>query len=150
MRRAAGAHGVSGRVHLRSSVPLEVLLGRAEQADVGVCLSDPAWLNHRLTLSNKLFEYIAAGLPVVATSGTATGTLVERLGVGLTVAFGDRPALSAGIARMLGAREDPAFRERLAAAGRDLTWEREQDRLVETYRRLPSRRISRHVPRIAA
>ena len=147
VRRAAGAHGVSGRVHLRSSVPLEVLLGHTEQADVGVCLSDPAWLNHRLTLSNKLFEYIAAGLPVVATRGTATGTLVERLGVGLTVAFGDRPALSAGIARMIRAREDPAFRERVAAAGRDLNWEREQDRLVEAYRRLPSRRFSRHVPR---
>ena len=136
-------------MHFHPSVPLEVLLAHTRQADAGVCLSDPAWANHRVTLSNKLFEYIAAGLPVVATSGTAFGDLVERLAIGFTVPFGDRAALAAGVARALGAREDQPLRARLADAAGRLNWEHEQETLLAAYRRLPRRRSRRQPPRSA-
>ena len=149
LRAAAARAGAAERVHLRPSVPLEVLLAHTRQADVGVCLSDPRWENHRLTLSNKLFEYIAAGLPVVATAGTDFGALVEERGVGVTVPFSDAGALADGIARALAGHRDEALRERLAAAGAELTWEREQERLLDAYGLLRSRSRSRQAARSA-
>ena len=35
-------------------------------ADVGLSVFQPETINYRLTLTNKLFETIAAGVPVVA------------------------------------------------------------------------------------
>ncbi len=149
LRAAAAAALAGGRVHLRPSVPLEPLLAHTRQADVGVCLSDPAWANHRLTLANKVFEYIAAGLPVVATRGTAFGSLIERLGVGFTVPFGDTGALADGVRRALDARRDPDMRARLVDAAVRLNWEHEQQALLRAYRRLPIRRRSRQNARSA-
>ena len=45
------------------SVPLEELLAHTAQADVGVTLLQDTCQNHRLAPPNKLFEYIAAGIP---------------------------------------------------------------------------------------
>jgi glycosyltransferase involved in cell wall biosynthesis len=147
LRAAAARAGAAARVHLRPSVPLEVLLAHTRQADAGVCLSDPAWANHRVTLSNKLFEYIAAGLPVVGTRGTAFGELIDRLGVGFTVPFGDPAALAEGVRDALAARADAGVRQRLAEAAAELNWEREQLVLLDAYARLPKRRETRQSAR---
>jgi glycosyltransferase involved in cell wall biosynthesis len=125
--------GARDRVHFRPSVRPEALLAHTRQADVGACLLDPSCLNHRLTLQNKLFEYIAAGLPVVATRDTEFGRLVDDLGVGWTASVHDPAALAAAIAQALDARDDPGLRERLTAAARALNWETEQSRLLAVY-----------------
>jgi hypothetical protein len=142
----AGRAGVRGRVWLLPSVPLEDLLAHTAEADVGVTLLQDTCLNHRLALPNKLFEYIAAGVPVVAAALPETQRLVESHGVGWCVA-GEDPAAVAGALRVaLHGPPDPGLRERLARAGEELSWEREQERLLGLYRRLsaigPRRRAS--------
>ena len=136
LRRVAAVGGAQDRVHLVPSVALEVLLQHTSQADVGVCLFDPRWMNHRLTLQNKLFEYIVAGIPVVAVRETAFGALVERFGIGATVAFGDHGELVAAIASCLRARSDPELGGRLARAAKELTWDTEQRGLLDLYERI--------------
>ena len=62
---AAGV-GVAERVHMHGSVPLARLLSYTAEADVGVSLLEATCDNHLLALPNKVFEYMAAGVPVVA------------------------------------------------------------------------------------
>jgi glycosyltransferase involved in cell wall biosynthesis len=57
--------GLDDRVHFRPPVSLESLLSYTAQADVGVSLLEASCENHRLALPNKVFEYMAAGVPVV-------------------------------------------------------------------------------------
>src|SRR5947209_7168727 len=86
--------GIEERVSLLPSVPLTELLAWTREADVGVTLLQDTCENHRLALPNKLFEYIAAGVPVVASALPETQQLVDRYGVGWCVAPADASALA--------------------------------------------------------
>lgn len=54
-----------GRLHVLGAVPPENLLPWVASADVGVMAIQASTRNHRLSTPNKLFEALAAGLPVV-------------------------------------------------------------------------------------
>ena len=77
-------------------MPLDELLGHTADADVGVSLLQDTCENHRLALPNKVFEYVAAGVPVVVSDLPEISAFVRRLGVGWTVAAGD-PVSVAGV-----------------------------------------------------
>jgi glycosyltransferase involved in cell wall biosynthesis len=128
--------GLQERVTLLPSVPLEDLLAHTAEADIGVTLLQDTCLNHRLALPNKLFEYIAAGVPVVAAALPETQRLVETHGVGWCVAPDDPAAVAGALRVALHGHSDPTLRERLALAGEELSWGREQQRLLGLYEQL--------------
>jgi glycosyltransferase involved in cell wall biosynthesis len=127
---------VADRVALLPSVPLDELLAHTAEADVGVTLLQDTCENHRLALPNKLFEYIAAGIPVIASALPETERLIDRYGIGWCVRPGARDALTAALEHALQARGDPALQERLARATRELRWSHEQVHLTSLYRQL--------------
>lgn len=135
--------GVGDRVHFAPAVPLAELLANTAQADVGVTLLQDTCENHRLALPNKLFEYLAAGVPVVASDLPEMARVVEGADVGATVAQDDRDAVAAGIASVLERRRSSdGWLDRVAAAGAELRWDRERRRLTDLYdwlRGLPAR-----------
>ena len=53
-----------GRLHVLDAVDPAVLLDWVAGADVEVIPGQPSTLNHRLSSPNKLFEALAAGVPV--------------------------------------------------------------------------------------
>ncbi len=127
---------VEQRVSMLGNVPLGDLLAHTAEADVGVTLLQDTCENHRLALPNKLFEYIAAGVPVVASALEETRRLVEGYGVGWCSPPDDPDALARTLRLALLHRDDPALRRRLHKAGLELRWSREQHRLLELYQRL--------------
>ena len=93
------------------------------EADLGVSTHHDH-LESRLAFRTRILDYIWASLPVVATTGDTLSALVEREGLGLTVAPADAGALAQAISALL---DD---RSRLAAAELSLrqlaprmTWE---------------------------
>ena len=72
--------------------------------------------NYRHSRPTKVLEYMAHGVPVVATPLPATAELVERHDCGLLVPFGDPAAAAAAVRRL---RDDAVLRTRLAANGRE-------------------------------
>jgi glycosyltransferase involved in cell wall biosynthesis len=128
--------GAIARVSLLPSVSLDELLAYTAEADVGVTLLQDTCENHRLALPNKLFEYIAARVPVVASALPETERLVNDYGVGWCVEPDDPEALARALATALGMRGDAGLQARLARAAGELTWRRERERLIELYRRL--------------
>lgn len=133
LRRTIAEHGAGERVTLLPGVPLVDLLAHTAEADVGVTLLQDTCLNHRLALPNKLFEYIAAGVPVLAAALPETQRLVEHHGVGWCVAPDDPAAVAGALRVALHGPRDPGLRVRLANAAAELSWEREQERLLELY-----------------
>lgn len=125
--------GVGDRVTTLPSVPLEELLAYTREADVGVTLLQDTCENHRLALPNKLFEYIAAGLPVVGADLPEVRALIGRYGIGWVADPEDPDALAAALDAALAARGDAALRRRVDAAHRELRWDVERQRLIALY-----------------
>ena len=132
----AGATGVADRVHVLPAVPLHELLAHTCDADVGVSLFEPSSENYRLTLPNKVFEYVAAGVPVVGSAVPEVERVVREHAIGWTVDPYDTGAVAAALREALQRREDAALRERLRAADAAFSWAEESGALVGLYRAL--------------
>jgi glycosyltransferase involved in cell wall biosynthesis len=130
------ARGIRHRVRMLPSVPLDQLLGWTAEADVGVTLLQDTCENHRLALPNKLFEYVAAGVPVLASALPDVERLVESYGIGWCVTPDDPAAIAEGIRNALANRHDQQLRARLDRARAELRWPVEQQRLIDLYARL--------------
>lgn len=66
LEKCAFAEGVSDRVHFAGAVASNKALELAAACDVGLVLVESLSKSYELALPSKLFEYMMAGLPVVA------------------------------------------------------------------------------------
>jgi glycosyltransferase involved in cell wall biosynthesis len=134
--------GLDGRLHFYPPVALAELLSYTSQADVGVSLLEDTCENHRLALPNKLFEYLAAGLPVVVSDLPEMRRLVGDRSVGWTTDPGDPADIARVLELALADRDDPALQERVRAAAAELNWPHERSRLTGLYAALGKGRRS--------
>jgi glycosyltransferase involved in cell wall biosynthesis len=130
---------VSDRVHLREPVRPHEVVAVARQADVGLVLNHRVGLNNYLSLPNKIFESVAAGVPVVVSDFPDMAELVRQYDVGETC----DPTDPADIARAIEAlTTDPDRHRELGEnahrAALELSWERESERFLSEVRRLLS------------
>jgi glycosyltransferase involved in cell wall biosynthesis len=136
--RAASAE-LRDRVRIMPAVPPAELLSWVASADVVAMPIQPTTLNHRLTTPNKLFEAMAAGVPVVASDLPGMAPTVLETGAGLVVDPTDPSAIAAGCRQILDASPDEraAWRHRaLDAAHGTYNWERQVEILFAEYSRL--------------
>lgn len=114
-------------------------------ADIGVMAIQPTTLNHRLSTPNKLFECLAAGVPVVVSNFPGMRAIVidDPDGpLGEVCDPTDPRDVGAAIRRILeqGPAERADLRRRCArAAALRWNWETESARLVEAYATLIGR-----------
>jgi glycosyltransferase involved in cell wall biosynthesis len=139
LERLAREPRFGGRLHVLDAVDPAVLLDWVAGADIGVVAVQHSTLNHLLSSPNKLFEAIAAGVPVVAMDFPYVHAIVLDDPAGPLGAVCD-PADPASIALAIRAilelpevdRAD--LRERCLRAARERwNWETESARLVALY-----------------
>lgn len=128
---------LSERVHFIPTVSLADLPAYTASADIGVQPIENTCLNHFTTDSNKLFEYLIAGLPVVASDLPEIRRIVREHDTGLLVPPGDEQALAQTLKRLVA---DAGLRNRLSAnslsAAKQLNWEQQESLLVSLYQRV--------------
>jgi len=128
-----------GRLHVLDAVPPEKLGPWVASADVGVMPIQASTLNHALSTPNKLFECLAAGVPVVASDLPEMRRIVVGDPDGPLGELCDPSSaedVARAIARLLAMppAEMADLRARcLRAAHERWNWETESARLVELY-----------------
>ena len=101
LQRRAEELGVAQRVIFHGMVPSEELLDWTASAHVGLQVQRNHGLNSYFCAPIKVFQYFAAGLPVLAPNFPGMLDLVERQGLGLCVDPESVDAIAEGMRRLL-------------------------------------------------
>ncbi len=135
LKRRAKAPAVAGRVHFHAAVPQRELLSLTMAADAGVIPYQATCLNNYLCTPNKLFEFIAAGVPLLASDLPEIRRFVAEGQIGLVGAM-DSPGKIARLIDSLfsDARRFESWRERVAVMRKTVCWEVEQEKLLQIYK----------------
>ncbi len=130
----AASLGLADRVKLLPMAPPGEMARLAADYDVGLSLETDVSENRRICLTNKIFTYLLAGVPVIMSATPAQQLLAADLGRAARLCSLADPA---GLAATLDALALPAVLAEASATawhlGRErYNWEREQDVLLQS------------------
>jgi glycosyltransferase involved in cell wall biosynthesis len=132
--------GLGERVRFLGPIPNDELLWYTASANVGMCVIRGTSLSYRWSMPNKLFEYMMAGIPVVASDYEEMGRVVREEGVGEVCDPGDPADIARAVRTVLDAPDGgAAYREAARRAIERFNWGVEQEVLLDLYRRLEAR-----------
>jgi glycosyltransferase involved in cell wall biosynthesis len=134
LEKMVADRGVGDRVVFRDPVPHEELLGWTAGSWCGVSLLVDTCLNHTYSLPNKLFEYIAVGVPVIASDNPEIAAFVTEHRCGELCDPTDASSIVEAVHRLAARREEASRAAR--AAGERYRWENEEEKLLDLYARL--------------
>ncbi len=136
----AEALGVSQQFAVLPLVSYDKIPLHTPGADIGHALYEPIHINnvYITTASNKLMEYMAAGLPVLVSDRPGLRALVETRGCGVSADESSPESIAAAVNALL---SDPDLSRRLGAAGarafeEEYSYERQFAPVLEVFRSL--------------
>ena len=137
MKRMVEELGLQDKVLFRDPMPYPEMMAHTQHAAIGLSLDKPLNLNYKFSLPNKIFDYIHAGVPIVASDLPEVGRIVKGEKVGITIAEVTSQAVSTAVNALLNDEATwKTHRENCRRASQTLTWEKEKAALEEIYRPL--------------
>ncbi len=131
------AQGVADRVKILPPVPYTELLDWTASADMGLAVLPLDFsVAVQMMLPNKFFEYLMAGLPVLASPLRAIAEIIDAHDIGQVLSSLEPKDVAEAINAMLVDKDECAcmHRNALAVAKQEYHWEKEQEQLVGLYR----------------
>lgn len=124
-----------GNISYTGKLSLPESLALVSTADTVFSLNDPAIPNNKMASSNKLFETMMLGKPVVVNRGTAMEEKVRTFNCGLVVEDGSPESLADALCFL---REKPTLARQMGESGRRAyeklyDWKFMTDRLAKLY-----------------
>lgn len=133
-RRLAERLGVSEKLILLPPVPSGDVVAAAAGVDAGIWTLPNLCKNFYYALPNKIFEYLAAGLPVLAANFPEARKLVEGGGVGLCFDPYSPQSIAAAIGLLARTpQEQLRMRERIPTLMMELSADLEWQKIVSIY-----------------
>jgi glycosyltransferase involved in cell wall biosynthesis len=102
-------------LHFLSAVPKDEIAQALAAADAGIAILKPLDV-YKTTYPNKVFDYMAAGRPVILAIDGVIRQVIEQAGAGVFVPPGDPDALARAIRQLA---RDRAASRRMGRSGRD-------------------------------
>ncbi len=127
--------GLKGKVIFKGRLPFEEMMQYTRIADLGLTLDKDTNINYRYSLPNKLFDYIQAGIPVLASKLPEVETIIRQYGVGNFIPSHKPEDIAAKMKEMLSNPNQIAeWKQKSSKAAQQLCWDKEKHRLISVIR----------------
>jgi glycosyltransferase involved in cell wall biosynthesis len=149
LSEVAISEGVEKRFYFFGPVPSSEVVAYSSGADIGIATIENACMSYYLCSPNKLFEYMNAGLPVIASDFPELKKVIVECDIGLTVDSSSSKLIAKVISELL---KDPQRLQQMSnnalKNAHRYSWEKESRKLRELYRDI-TLSISTNKPRSA-
>jgi len=125
-------HNLENKVELLGNIPPEELRTLTQNATLGISLEEDLGLSYRYALPNKLFDYIQAKTPVVATYLPEIKKVVKTYKVGEIIENHAPENIAKAITKVL-KNGKPYYTTQLEKAAKELVWERQEKLLLRIF-----------------
>ncbi len=130
---------LSNRVKFITKVLWEELIRYTKSADAGLSLDKDTNINYRLSLPNKLFDYISAGIPVIASDLPEIKKIVTENRCGIIIPKVTPEEISIAMKELRDNKDLLTELKRNAIiASESINWEKESSKIIEFYNRVLS------------
>lgn len=112
----------------------EYLMAYTVSADLGISLEKDTNINYRFSLPNKIFDYVHAGIPVLAPELPEIKKLIETYNIGAFISSHEPRLIAAKIVEMLEHPEHlKMWRDNAKKARKELNWEQESKTIQKVF-----------------
>lgn len=129
LQKQVQEENLSEKVILKGRMPYQEMMQHTLVSDLGLTLDKDSNINYRFSLPNKLFDYIHAGIPVLASDLIEVKNIVESNNVGSVVNEVEPQAIAAKISEMLGSEQYSSWKQNCIQATEQLNWNTESEAL---------------------
>ena len=124
------------KVMIKSKMPQQELKKFTMAADIGLSLDKDLSINYRFSLPNKLFDYIHAGLPVLASDLPEVRKIVEHYKVGMIAKSHDPKELASLLQKMThDTQQMDQWKHNALLAAKELNWQKEKLVLIYEFQK---------------
>jgi len=128
---------ISHKVRFIPAIPWNEMMRYTKSADAGLSPDKDTNLNYRFSLPNKLFDYISAGIPVIAGNLKEVKKIIKENECGIIIPDISPIEISKAIIRL---RDDRLLLNKLkqnaVKASEELSWEKESKQVMAFYKKL--------------
>jgi glycosyltransferase involved in cell wall biosynthesis len=133
MQKLVKQSGLENKVIFTGRIPFEKLIFYTVRADIGISLEENTGENYYYALPNKLFDYIQANVPVIASPLPEIRKIVEGYNIGVIIEKHDPKHIAETIKLMFDNCNQSAWKKNLTIAAEELCWEKEEKILFEIF-----------------
>lgn len=126
LKQLASTPEFSTKVIILDKMPADKLRQYTQVADLGLSLDKPLHLNYTMSLPNKLFDYIHAGIPVVVSDLPELRRIIKGYNVGWLVPAVEPRQIAETIQNALESDELKEKKVNCIKAAQELNWENEE------------------------
>jgi len=135
---------LQNKVMFTGKVPLEVLQAYTRKAHLGCTLDKPISENYIYSLPNKLFDYVHAGVPVLATRLVEIERMINKYKIGDFIDSHDPKHIAEKINAIFSNETQlEEWKRNLPLASKEVNWQNEEKVLLSIYEEIKSITISR-------
>jgi glycosyltransferase involved in cell wall biosynthesis len=120
---------LSEKVKLINKIPKKELMHYTYNADLGLSIDKNTNLNYYYSLPNKIFDYIQAGTPVLASKLPQIENIITHYKIGEFIDDHEPQTIAAKINEMLSSAKLQDYKENTCKAANELSWTNEKQKL---------------------